>query len=269
MNIAQILKDLSSKTKILDKHLDIFIKDISKDLGINTNNLKEFIYSNCYIAGGCISSIYHKYPINDIDIFFHSDKAVDEFLKIIGLDKQYEPLNNRVLHPCFPKDANVEYMLKLGIKKVLTERTTVLDTNKILDYPKYRIICSNRAITFDKFETASVKLQFIIMSTGAPKNLLEETFDFAHNKVAYDISNKKIIADKDNLYSLKDKTIHLVNLNTPISTLNRFMKYKHKYGYTAYNVDYLKLLNEIQKLNLDDKNILRHQFVEDSLVSKL
>lgn len=119
----------------------------------------------------------------------------------------------------------------------------------------------NKSITI-KIKTArgNLKYQFILRFYGEPEEVMDKTFDFQHCKIAFDLKNRKYIANQDTFECLAKKQIKYINSFYPISSLNRLFKYKSR-GFTYTNDEFIKIIKDIHNVNVDNKYILEDQLV--------
>lgn len=102
--------------------------------------------------------------------------------------------------------------------------------------------------------------QFIIRFYGEPRKVMNETFDFQHCKIAFDLNTRKYIATDDTWHAITSKTILYVNSFYPISSLKRLYKYASR-GFT-YNTDtFVKIIKDIHKVDVDNKFVIEDQLI--------
>jgi hypothetical protein len=130
------------------EQIEFFVETLIKEL---PQELKDLVRENCFVAGGCFNSLYHKEQPKDFDIYFKNKKAKDDFNKyLVGNKHLFTRLitNNSLIKQTTTKNATT-FMLK-----------------------NFYII------------------QFITRWTGDVDKIISK-FDFLHTQIYYDIKTKK------------------------------------------------------------------------------
>lgn len=168
-----------------------FREKIEETLKLRFNKqIIEFIYENCFVAGGAVRDFIIDRRHNDIDIFFKDKNKIQEF-----------------------KDLFVKYNLADFSNKWYRPYNSTHTCN---------FIVTNYAITIGR-------LQFITFRTGEPIDIVN-TFDFTINQCYYDLKNNTFyIKDRASLSNkllvVNEKTLDTKRL---LSRLLYFMDYGFK-----------------------------------------
>ena len=72
------------KITILKGQITSYYNLQMKKLG--NNFLTSLFYDDCIITGGCIASLYHDEPVNDIDVYAKTEHAISNIRRQIGLN---------------------------------------------------------------------------------------------------------------------------------------------------------------------------------------
>lgn len=146
-----------------------------------------------------------------------------------------------------------KWMLENGYDFVLLERNHY-DVNE-------DCFLGNKSITL-KSNNGNEKLtyQFILRFYGEPKKMMDETFDFQHCKIAYDLKERRYIASQETWECLSKREIKYVNSFYPISSLKRLYKYSKK-GFYYNNDEFVKIIKDIKKVDVDNKFVLEDQLI--------
>lgn len=186
------------------------------------NRLKKY---KCFIAGGCITSLFCAREIHDIDIYFRSSKDFFYFC-----------------------DA------ELSIRNVLL----VSKTNRAITYinKQYDTLSRNNKNSIIK---EYIPIQCIGFDFFNSAEEIFKSFDFTVCMGAFDFSIEQFVLDNRFLLDNASKKLY-VNMNTkyPICTLFRVDKYK-KYGYSISKYEYIKIITAIHNLKCDSWDEFKEQ----------
>lgn len=270
-----------------------------KNFEINNDINNEWILENCYVAGGACVSNYTRKQINDVDIYFKTKEARDFFMKhydhsdkyitkdedlwkclldidsIEGTDtltKKYEDSGFEIEREMrsISKD---EQVLCYNIVGEGTVAKPLLEKQKWMFEHGYDYVLlhntyfnvegsddtflGNKSITIKHND---IKYQFILRFYGEPEQMMNDTFDFQHCKIAYDLKERKYIASEETWQALCKKELIYVNSYYPISSLKRLNKY-HSRDFRYSNDTFLNILKDISKLDLNDKYLVEDQMI--------
>ncbi len=277
-----------------------------KGLKITNKINEDWIKQNCYIAGGACVSNFTRKPINDVDIYFKTKEARDEFIKEVDDEECYFERKNPLFLAISLYDveygndnSGIEKTYKFNIDSQEKEvkvsrnkssngdffRTKYSNDREFKDVPvelykkqkwmfengydyvlaemNHYCCCSNAYIFGNKSITIKkndMKYQFILRFYGNPEEMMDKTFDFQHCKIAYDLSKNEYIASQDTWQCLSKRKIKYVNSFYPISSLKRMYKYK-KREFTCTNDEFVKIVRDIHKLDVNNKFVIEDQLV--------
>lgn len=263
-----------------------------KGLKVTEEIDEEWIKENCYIAGGCCVSHATRSSINDVDIYFKTKKARDKFIEEAGGEKyiskedelwkalnDYEELlkSNSIEFGDTKKYGKIE--IKTGkindIKCFLVDDMKIsfeiFEKQKWLLENGYDYVLAERnhfEVENDTFlgnKSITIKMndltyQFILRFYGEPKQVMDETFDFQHCKIAYDLATDKYIASEETWECLSKREIKYVNSFYPVSSLKRLYKYASR-GYKYSTNEFVKIIKDIRYVDTDNKFVLEDQVI--------
>lgn len=123
------------------------------------------------------------------------------------------------------------------------------------------VFLGNKSITIKRnTPRGEMKYQFILRFYGSPKQVMNKTFDFQHCKIAYDLKNRKYIAEQKTFECLAKKEIVYVNSFYPISSIKRLFKYE-KRGFKYSNDEFVKIIKDIHRVKVDNKFVIEDQII--------
>ena len=93
-----------------------------------------------------------------------------------------------------------------------------------------------------------------------PQEMMDETFDFQHCKIAYDLSSRDYIATKETWECLSKRELRYINSFYPISSIKRLYKYGHR-GYKWNNDEFVKIIRDIHNVDVNNKFVLEDQLI--------
>jgi hypothetical protein len=111
----------------------------------------------------------------------------------------------------------------------------------------------------DNAVSLSDKMQLIIRFYGEPSEL-HENFDFVHACCYYDYAKHHLEAPKVALESMLSKTLVYGGSLYPVASLFRIRKFLNR-GWRISAGQMLKIIYQVSKLDLDNKQVMREQLV--------
>lgn len=141
------------------------------------------------------------------------------------------------------------WMFEHGYEYVLTERNYF--------EVKSGVFLGNKSVTFDE---GDLKYQFIIRFSGVPQEMMNNTFDFQHCKIAYDLKTNEYIAEQATWEALSKKDLIYTNSYYPISSVKRYYKYKDR-GYRGTEKTLLDILKSVKNVDFDNKFEVEDQLI--------
>lgn len=268
-----------------------------KDLNISDTINNKWIMDNCYIAGGACVSNATRQPIHDVDIYFKTKEARDLFIEEIS-DGEYisnksteylfimiydsmlksgaiEVGDTREFETDFTmssrnSDGIVIYKIDDGYKEREVPEPLFLKQKWMFENGYDYVLLERNHFEVDDgdfFGNKSITLkrndmvyQFILRFYGDPQKMMDETFDFQHCKIAYDLATREYIATTETWESLSKRELRYVNSFYPISSLKRLYKYG-KRGFIWNNNEFVKIVRDIHKVDTDNKFVMEDQLV--------
>jgi hypothetical protein len=230
MNKKQIKKTLSKKLKDWIETID-------------NNELKIAIQNSVFVAGGAIASLLTGEEPKDFDVYF------DDLSVAARVARYYADIVNK-------KGINV--VIKTNNEKASVENYIqskgyfeYIKNDEKNDFP-VAVITSTAIGLFNG-------IQIITKFVGKPDEIVGN-FDFIHTKNCYKLSNDGLVLDKDALVSLLTKELKYTGSKYPVSSMIRTRKFI-KRGWNINAGEYLKMMFDINSLDLKDRDILREQLI--------
>jgi hypothetical protein len=244
---------------------------------IDDKELREEIKQSVVVTGGCIASMLLNEDVKDFDIYFSNidvaNKVTDYYLKMFQKinDKRNiryykeEHSDGRGLKIVFNNDKqyiaekednnDISGFFGEPVENVFEDvfDTDIVEVEENDQKPQYRpIFVSPNAITL------SNKIQLITRFCGTPDEI-HENFDFVHctNYFTFD---KGLVLNKDAMASLLTKELKYIGSLYPVCSLLRTKKYLLR-GFSVNAGLYLKIILQIQKLDLMDTRVLKEQLI--------
>lgn len=269
-----------------------------RDLSISKKITNEWIIDNCYIAGGACVSNATRQPIHDVDIYFKTKEARDLFIVEISdgeyiSNKSIEYLSlmvydsllksgaveagetrefetNYTISSRIESDGIIIYKIDDGHEEREVPEPLFLKQKWMFENGYDYVLLERNHFEVDEgcfFGNKSITLkrndmvyQFILRFYGDPQEMMDETFDFQHCKIAYDLANKEYIASQETWEALSKRELHYVNSFYPVSSLKRLYKYGGR-GYKWNNDEFVKIIRDIHTVDTDNKFVMEDQLI--------
>lgn len=164
---------------------------------IGDNFLTSKFFSKCIITGGCIASLYHNEPVNDIDVYAVDIKSLKE----------------------------------------IKEHIILSNSDMIKDYKKYEIeddtnAKTNAKMITDNAVTLTNDVQFVYLGTAGE---CRPKFDFIHCMPWFEIATQRLHISKTQYESIKHKRLVLnPSFEREAIKDRRIKKYQDR-GWTMYD----------------------------------
>ena len=172
------------------------------------------------------------------------ETETDQFVSSLG-DAQQDLADN--LEGGF--DDSDPFALAEGVVEVVKDRNNKDDLVK-----KYRpVFFSDNAVSL------AGKMQLVVRFYGTPTEI-HENYDFAHAMCHYDHHNGKLDLPHEALESLLSKALVYKGSLYPIASLFRIRKFITR-GWRITAGQMLKIVWQVNQLNLTDRNVLREQLI--------
>lgn len=185
----------SDKTKILRLKSSIASYYNLQMKKISDRQLEALFYENCVISGGCISSMFHDEPVQDIDIYPKSTKALTMIKDFI-----------------INQDKNIKS----------TDSYEIEDPSNLQPKRQFKLVTQNAV-------TLTNDVQFIYMDTW---DYCKNKFDFVHCMPHYDLTTQKLYISESQYDAIKHKK--LISSGKVVVKQRRIEKYQ-KRGWGLYD----------------------------------
>lgn len=271
---------------------------LMKGFEVNSEINEAWIKENCYIAGGACVSHYNRTKINDVDIYFKTKDALQYFMHEFGYNEYYfekdaddwkalveyvDKINKKEIE-IGTKLKLYDFELTSYLYKDLDDKeyTYIVFSDFSVPLPLYEKQCwmfehgyeyvlaernyfqvkngvylGNKSVTFEEND---LKYQFILRFVGEPQEMMDNTFDFQHCKIAYDLKTNEYIAEQATWEALSRKELVYTNSYYPVSSIKRYYKYKDR-GYRISEKVLLDILKSIKNVDFDNKFEVEDQLI--------
>jgi hypothetical protein len=194
---------------------------------------REFL-SNAYIAGGALVNLLRNEDPNDYDVYF---KDVHDLETIVSL------YTDRVtLSSCTVQKRSNGLSVRIDPDGIWTS-----DTQDV-----YGLKCvSANALTLNDH------IQIITKFAGEPIFVMNE-FDFLHCKVTYNYATDQVIAGCDTYKAILTNELKYTGSSYPVASMLRMKKFVQR-GWNINAGEILKIMIDVNELNLNDATVLRDQ----------
>lgn len=166
---------------------------------LGNRKLESLFFDHCIITGGCIASLYHDEPVNDIDLYAKTVKSINEIQSYIIADCQ----DLIATYDKYDLDPN---------------------GNKVVTVKDAKLVTANAV-------TLTNDIQFIHLGEADD---CRNKFDFIHCMPWYDIRTQKLYISESQFNAIKNKEL-LRNPKGEELTDKRIQKYI-KRGWTLKGV---------------------------------
>ena len=228
---------------------------------IKDKDLREKVREEAIITGGAINSLLMDTKVNDYDIYLRNVDSVK------GVCEYYleEAKKNNLIN--IPDNTSVileDNRVSIKNKSLEEDGEEIYNDLLFVDgLPKEKleeikgtyqpIYITSNAITL------SDGIQLMIRFFG-DVGTIHSNFDFVHCMNYYDIIEDKLNFNKESLISFITKELIYCGSKYPISSIIRTRKFI-KRGYYVSAGQYLKMLYQVSKLDLNNEEVLRDQLV--------
>lgn len=241
---------LKSKTikNLIRNKLDSWIESIEDEA------LRAKVKSDCFVTGGAIVSMLLDEKPNDYDVYFKTQETAyfvaNYYVQIFNETNQ-------------GRQAVIKFEDRVNIKGEVENRIIIYiesagvleeDKNEEVIKRKYRPkFLSENAITL------SDKMQLIVRFYGSPEEV-HRNYDFVHTTNYYDYRNHELSLNCDALEAILTKTLIYRGSLYPIASVFRIRKFIER-GWRITAGQIMKMLFQLNKVDLNDRTILREQLI--------
>lgn len=215
------------KEHLRDK-VDEWIKTLPVDL-------RRDVLTNCFVTGGSIVSLLLGETVNDYDIYFTKEHVALKVAFHYAEGKAKEVTSD-------PGTVSI-YVRSSGIW---------LNTNEELKPYEPKCITGNAISLNDK-------VQLITKFVGTPDKI-SKNFDFVHCMCYYDPFGDNLVVPADAAVSMLTKELKYRGSLYPLASIIRTRKFI-KRGWSINAGQYLKMVLQLQKLDLYDLDVLKDQLM--------
>ena len=197
--------------------------------------LRRDALTSCFVTGGSVVSLLLGEAVNDYDIYFTKEEVA---LKV-------------ALH--YAKDKVTEIASAPGAVNI-TVRSSGIWLNNKEELKPYEPKCiTSNAISLND------KVQLITKFVGTPDEV-HKNFDFVHCMCYYDPFGDNLVVPVDAAVSMMTRELKYRGSLYPLASVIRTRKFI-KRGWSINAGQYLKMILQLQGLNLYDLNVLKDQLI--------
>ena len=212
---------------------------------IKDSKLRALVKKNTIITGGCITSMFLNEDVNGYDIYFTNIETV------FAVAEYYVDSFN-IIYDSKGKNNVYEYeggRVRISLQDVL-EFKKVIKTDK----EKYRpVYLTDNAITLLD------DIQIIIRFYGDAAEI-HKNFDFSHCTNYWTSSDSRLYTNVKALECTLSQTLFYAGSLYPLASVIRTRKFIRR-GWHINAGQYLKMILQLNELNLKDMKVLREQLV--------
>lgn len=252
MNSKNIAKSLKAK-------LDDWCKNI------DDSEITKMIKENAIVTGGALVSLLNGDKPNDYDIYFKNKESVLKIAQYYA-EKWNKVHKDKSLVQIKEEDSRIQCFIQ-SAGAVMEEDEDGIDDNSEPETepfteeteeeqkaikPKYRPrYFSTNAISL------SDDIQIVIRFYG-DVDKIHENYDFIHCTCSYDYKNNKVNLPAKALEAIINRELIYCGSKYPLCSIIRTRKFLSR-GYTINAGQYLKMVLQLNELDLKDLNVFKDQ----------
>jgi hypothetical protein len=221
------------------------------------------VSNSLMISGGCITSLLLNEEVNDYDMYFSSQEITDSLISFY-LDK----INDKnATEWVYDKNLKIIYKFKKPEYKNIDSDIFYSNINEYVETTN-AVTAKNVNANENMYEPICITpnaisltngIQLVTRFTGEVNEILSN-FDFIHTNNYYKFSSNSLHTSKEALESILTKQLHYSGSKYPICSLIRTRKFI-KRGWNISAGEYLKMAFQINKLDLNNIEILKEQLI--------
>ncbi len=269
------MKNESKKiNEIITRKFNDFVNAISDD------NVKNLVKNNSIVTGGCIASLFLNEKVKDFDIYFKNKETVKAVSKyyIELYNKEYsthlevidgQELSDKELEAISSGyTSGYRFNINKDRIKIINKETPFQIVEDAEDEENYNEDAQSKNIKkenkkyFPVYITSNAisltkDVQLIIRFYGTPEEI-HDNYDFVHATNYWDSEKRELILKEKALKSLLEKNLYYIGSKYPLSSIIRTKKFIER-GWKITAGEYLKMIYQVSKLNLDNPLVLEEQ----------
>lgn len=230
---------------------------------IEDENVRKLARENSYITGGAILSLLQGEEPNDYDIYFTDQKTTLAVVKYYA--EQWNKTHSRSVEVQFDEGRIRVYIASKGIVSEDEEDQKAIDMGKEeekLQKEKEKRKAYRPRFMSSNAITLSDDVQLVFRFYGEP-NEVHKNFDFVHCLNWYKPDHNwggtgKLVLPAEALESIIFKQLTYVGSRYPLASILRAKKFI-KRGWKINAGQYLKMVMQLQELDLKNFNVLEEQ----------
>jgi len=246
---------------------------------IEDKNVRALARRDAIITGGCITSMLLNEDVNDFDVYFKSMNTAyvvanyyaDKFNRENGSDcvqvlTSASDITEDMVNEIVGTIEGDRVYIYIPSSGIASEEGIVMGdvAESVLDIPlspetiankeAYRpLFFSSNAITL------SDKIQLVMRFNG-DIDTIHDTYDFVHTKCHFDNESGELTLPPESLECILSKQLIYSGSKYPLCSVIRTRKFIER-GWHITAGEYIKMLYQTSKLDLDDINVLADQLV--------
>jgi len=266
---------------ILTKKINEWIESIEDE------EVKKLVKNNTIVTGGAIVNLLLNEEVKDYDVYFTNKETVkavakyyvkkfqetrmDNYSSIIVVDgiDVFNGVLNGSNSPSEVLDTTPD-----RIKIVIKSAGVAAENAEVIQEP-FEDVCDALEELTDKEEVTKTKYRPVFLSPNAitlsdkvqlvirfygDADKIHENYDFVHCTNYFEYHNKNLVLRPQALEAILTKELLYIGSKYPICSIIRTRKFI-KRGWNINAGQYLKMLYQVSKLDLNDINVLRDQLI--------
>jgi hypothetical protein len=250
---------------------------------IEDKKLKDKVLKNTIVSGGCITSMLLNEKVNDFDVYFRNEETA--FLVAEYYSNKFNRIETKTnpIKCVLNEDGRVKIIVQsAGVAKAKASKNDkyryfeqIEDTdNQEMSVTSYIGDVMDIAETVEE-ETVAKKFTPVFVSGNAimlsgkvqlifrffgEADEIHENYDFVHVTNYWTSWDRKLHLNQDALECILARQLRYKNSKYPICAVIRTRKFI-KRGWSISAGEYLKMLYQVSKLDLDDIDVLGDQLI--------
>lgn len=219
-------------------HLDQKVDDWINSIGdVGDWDFRNTIRRDVFVAGGCIASMLLGEPVRDYDLYFKTPETARRVA-------EYYTSSHSLVHVVLDED-------DMGKARVRIQCSGGSHAADVREGPYQPTFFAPSSVTL----TGDVQLIFRVH--GDPAQVVR-AFDFVHTTNYYNVASGDLVLNPAALEALLSRSLVYQGSAYPLASAIRLQKFITR-GWTITALQHLKILWQVNKLNLGSDRVLTEQ----------
>lgn len=232
---------------------------------IKDEEVAKLASENTFISGGAVASLLTGVEINDIDIYFKNKETAyavaSYYVKEWNADARHTK-EAEIDEEEYKYSGKVEVFIRSSGVLKEDDETGEMATSGTEPRPAENIDATtgHRAVYLtDNAISLSGGVQLVLRFVGSVEEV-QSNFDYVHCTCSYEPHSRTLTTPEEALLSLMSKELIYCGSKYPLCSLFRMRKFISR-GYFINAGQILKMVFQLQDLNLKNKEVLREQLI--------